>query len=118
MEYLTNNGINIAVVEKEFIINEIQDALDLMADAKYIGNSTTIIAYTESFINSFFDLKSQFAGNLLQKFSTYNVRLAIVGDISKYLKSKAFSDFVYECNKSNHILWVNDLDTAINILTK
>ncbi|MCK7528774.1 MAG: DUF4180 domain-containing protein [Ignavibacteriales bacterium] len=32
------------------------------------------------FISDFFDLKTGIAGEILQKFSTYNVRLAILGD--------------------------------------
>lgn len=64
----------------------------------------------------FFDLKSGIAGDILQKFSTYRVRLAIVGDFSKY-RSKSLNDFVYESNKGRHINFVNSTADAVKILS-
>ena len=49
------------------------------------------------------------AGEILQKFSNYRVRLAIVGDFTPY-SSKSIKDFIYESNKkrTNQLCEHND----------
>ena len=65
----------------------------------------------------FFDLKSGIAGEILQKFSNYRIRLAIVGDFSKYT-NKSLKDFIYESNKGGQINFVDSQLDAINVLSK
>ena len=87
------NGIKIALLKSEnIVIKETQNALDLMAEANYRG-SGEIIVHEKNIAPAFFDLKSGLAGEILQKFSTYNVKLAIVGDFSKY-SSKSLQNFI------------------------
>jgi hypothetical protein len=64
----------------------------------------------------FFDIKSGIAGEILQKFSTYRIRLAIVGDFSKYT-SKSLNDFIFESNNGRHINFVSTYSEAIKILS-
>ena len=105
------NGTKTAeVIADNIIINEVQDALDLMADCSY-HNSHKIIIRKENIIPVFFDLKTGIAGEILQKFSTYQVKLAIVGDFSGYT-SKSLKDFIYESNKIGRIIFVNSVDEA------
>jgi hypothetical protein len=107
----------IAVIKSyNVIINETQDALDLMADAGSL-NSRKIIVYENQFTPEFFDLKTRMAGDILQKFSTYNVQLAIVGDFSKYT-SKSLRDFIFESNKYGRINFVSSIEEAKERLTK
>ena len=55
----------------------------------------------------FFELKTRIAGEMLQKFVTYNLRVAIVGDISeKVAGSSSLRDFVLECNRGSRIWFV------------
>jgi ABC-type branched-subunit amino acid transport system substrate-binding protein len=65
----------------------------------------------------FFDLKTKLAGDILQKFSTYQGRLAIVGDFTKY-ESKSLRDFIYESNKARRINFVSTLEEAENALAQ
>lgn len=59
----------------------------------------------------FFSLKSKVAGEIIQKFVNYRIRLAIVGDISRWQKdSEAFRDFVREANRGLALWFVADLD--------
>jgi len=110
------NGIDIArVISDNVEINSIQDALDLMADCSYQG-ARKIIIHESNVIPDFFDLKTGIAGDMLQKFSTYNVELAIIGDFSKY-PGKSLKDFIYESNKAGKINFVNSIDHAIEALT-
>jgi len=110
-------GTDIAeILSEDILINETQDALDIMGDVTYNGSSR-IIMYEKNITPDFFDLKTGIAGDILQKFSTYGVRLAIVGDFSKY-SSKSLRDFIFESNKYKHINFVSSLDEAIKRLSK
>ncbi|MCF8223377.1 MAG: DUF4180 domain-containing protein [Bacteroidales bacterium] len=99
----------------EIIITEVHDALDLMADCNYQG-ARNIIIRKENIIPEFFDLKTGIAGEILQKFSTYNVRLAIIGDFSN-VSSKSLRDFIFESNKAGRILFLPGREEAINKLS-
>jgi len=106
------NGVKIAeVISNGIIIRETQDALDLMADCDYQG-SNKIVIREENIIPSFFDLKTGIAGEILQKFSTYNVKLAIIGDFLKY-SSRSLKDFIFESNKVGRINFVASREDAI-----
>lgn len=111
IEIININKILIAeVISEEIIINETQDALDLMAECNYQG-SIKIIIHKKNIISDFFDLKTGIAGEILQKFSTYKVQLAIVGDFSRYT-SKSLRDFILESNKHGHINFVSSVEKA------
>jgi hypothetical protein len=59
----------------------------------------------------FFHLRNGIAGEVLQKFVTYHLRIAILGDISPLgASSKALHDFVVECNRGSTIWFVRDLE--------
>lgn len=49
--------------------------------------------------------RNRLAGDILQKFSKYNIKLAIVGDFTKY-KSKSLHDFIRKSNKENKIFFL------------
>jgi len=111
------NEISIAeIISEDIIINSTQDALDIMADCSYQG-STRIIIHERNLIPSFFDLKTGIAGDILQKFSTYNVRLALVGDFTKYT-SKSLKDFIFESNKYGKVVFVSSVNEAKERLAK
>ncbi len=111
------NGQKIAeILSDKLLIRETQDALDLMAECNYL-DSWKIIIHEKNIIPGFFDLKTGIAGEILQKFSTYNVRLAIVGDFSKYT-SKSLKDFIFESNKLRRINFVNSPEEAKERLAK
>lgn len=110
------NDITIAEVISEVnIINKIEDGVDLLGNLYYQGFDKIII-HEKNIAPDFFDLKSGIAGEILQKFSTYRVRLAIVGDFSKYT-SKSLKDFIYESNKGRHVGFVSSCAEAIKILS-
>jgi hypothetical protein len=105
------NGTFIASIDSnEVIINNVQDALDLMANCGYKG-SRKIIVHSKNITPEFFDLKTRIAGDILQKFSNYNVDLAIIGDFSNPT-SKNLRDFIYESNKIGRINFVESLTEA------
>lgn len=109
--------IKIAEVESEnIIIKNIGNALDIMGNCSY-QDSHKIILHEKNIIPDFFDLKTKLAGEILQKFSTYRVQLAIVGDYTKYT-SKSLNDFIFESNKLGQIIFASSVEEAKEKLLK
>lgn len=111
------NDIEIAeIVSEEIIIKNTEDALDLIGNIYYQGFDKMII-HQKNLTENFFDLKNKLAGDILQKFSTYRIRLCIVVDFSK-LTTKSLKNFIYESNKGKQINFLSSVDEAIKHLTK
>ena len=111
-EFQGKNAVEI--ISEDIVIKETQDAIDLLGECDYMGARSIIIS-EKNLPPEFFDLKTGFAGEILQKFSTYSFRLAIIGDFSKY-QSKSLQDFIRESNRGNRIFFLTDLETALNRL--
>jgi len=62
---------------------------------------------------SFFSLRSGLAGEAIQKFVNYRIRLVVLGDIAEQMAaSDALRDFVYESNRGRHVWFLRDLDAV------
>lgn len=113
IETLNNNGRSIAYVHTNIpILTDVQSALDLMATVRYETECDAIIVDKEALIEGFFDLKTRLAGEIIQKYVNYGIRLAIIGDFSGYT-SQALNDFIYESNQGKHLYFVKNLDEAL-----
>lgn len=108
------NNVNIAIIETSEKINTINDIFDLMATA-YYSSCDGLVVKKESLIKDFFDLKTGIAGEVLQKFSNYRMKIAIIGDFSEF-KSESLRDFIYECNKGSLIFFKSTEDEGINVI--
>lgn len=115
INYKNTSGITMAYLESDTILNDAQEAAELLMNCLYQGTDSLIIR-EENLPSAFFDLKTGLAGDILQKFSTYGGRLAIIGDFSKY-ESKSLKDFIYESNKGRRINFVNTFEEAEKALT-
>ncbi|MDP4098677.1 DUF4180 domain-containing protein [Paenibacillus sp. P96] len=114
---LKADGVNIAVISgNEILIKDVQSALDLMATVRYETDSDRIVIPKSMLSESFFDLKTRLAGEILQKFINYRVKVAIVGDFSVYT-SRSFQSFMYECNAGNDIFFLPTEQQAIDKLS-
>ena len=110
--------MNIALFYSDMpMIHDAQSALDFMMSACYNDNSAHIAVNKELLCDDFFVLSSGVAGEVLQKAVNYKMKIAIVGDFSKYT-SKPLKDFMYECNNGKDVFFVGDEETAIEKLTK
>jgi len=115
IETHTINNIQIAeVTSDQFIIEKAEDGLDLLGTLYYQGFDRIII-HEKNITPAFFDLKNGMAGEVLQKFSNYRVRLAIVGDFSPYT-SKSITDFMYESNNGKQINFLGSVEEALGKL--
>ncbi len=117
LEKIVTGGINIAVVRNDtLVISDVQSALDLLATVQYEVDSKRIIIHKSLISESFFDLKTRLAGDILQKFINYRVKIAIVGDFSMYT-SESLKDFIYECNNGDDIFYLATEQQAIEKLS-
>ncbi|RNI22355.1 DUF4180 domain-containing protein [Rufibacter latericius] len=104
-------GVPYALLESDAIeIHTVQDAIDLIGNSGYQG-AQKVIVRKENLHPDFFDLKTKLAGEILQKFSNYQMQLAIVGDFTQYT-SHSLQDFMQESNKQGRINFVGTLEEA------
>lgn len=106
----------VAIVESdEILISDVQSALDLMASVRYTADCHKMVIHKENIVEDFFELKTKLAGDILQKYTNYQVKIAIVGDFDGY-ESKSLRDFIYECNQGKSIFFLKDRQAAIQAL--
>ena len=98
------------VTAEGVLINNAEDGLQLLADL-YYQECDSIILHERNISRDFFDLKTGLAGEILQKFSNYRMRLVIVGDFDKY-PGQSIKDFIFERNKGRHINFLSSVDEA------
>ena len=90
-------------------IATVQDALDLIGAA--VSQADLVAVPATRFGDAFFTLSTGLAGEIMQKFVNYRLRLVIIGDLSRYLESSsALRALVHESNRGQHIWFVADLD--------
>lgn len=104
---------NIAVVQNDsLIITDLQSALDFAMTISYDTGASNLVIPKECVTEDFFVLSTKLAGEILQKYVNYGIKLAIVGDFSGYT-SKPLHDFIYESNKGKDFFFVPDVEEAI-----
>ncbi|SIT88112.1 DUF4180 domain-containing protein [Pontibacter indicus] len=102
------------VISENPVISSTEDGLDLLGNLYYQGFDKIII-HAKNVTPAFFDLKNGMAGEILQKFSNYRVRLAIVDNFSKY-SGKRVSEFISESNRNRQVNFVATQAEALNAL--
>jgi Domain of unknown function (DUF4180) len=113
----TTGGSKIAeIIAGSNLITGPDDILDLMAEAR-LNDSGRMIIHDKSLNPDFFDLKTKVAGEILQKFSNYRMRLAVVGDFSGFI-SKRLRDFIRESNRTGTIYFVGTIEEALSKLDR
>ena len=106
------NEVVAAVRGNELLRSSPQDALDLIATARYETGCEALILPKEIVSEDFFILSSGLAGEVLQKFVYYSMKVAIVGDFSGYT-SKPLQDFIRESNEGRHVCFQPDEGAAL-----
>lgn len=112
-----NDGLTfLEIRSEEQFINNVQDVLDLFGEL-YGQYYDGIILYERNIIPDFFDLQTKLAGEILQKFSNYRIRLVIVGDWSKYT-SRSLEAFITESNKGKTVNFSSSPTEALKLLSR
>ncbi len=111
------NGRKIAVIEDKIpVIVDVSSALSAIMSAVYEGEANHVAVAKTALAEEFFILSSGLAGEVLQKFVNYRVKVAFYGDFSGYT-SKPLRDFIYECNQGNAVLFVSTKEEAVDRLS-
>lgn len=104
----------IAQVQADSIIlSREQDALDLMVNPALQG-ARRIILPASCIAPEFFDLTTGLLGTILQKFVTYQMKLAVTGKFEHL--SKNFKAFMAESNQGDQFFFVPDTASALEKL--
>lgn len=98
------------IVAEGIIIQTAEEGVNLVGELYFSGFDQAII-HSKQLTPAFFDLSTGIAGEVLQKFSTYRIRLAIIID-PEMKQSKALEDFIRESNKTGHINFVGSVEDA------
>ena len=101
---------------EEQFINNVQDVPDLFGEL-YGQYYDGIILYKSNITPDFFDLQTKLAGEILQKFSNYRIRLVIVGDWSKYT-SRSLEAFICESNRGKTVNFSSSPTEALKLLSR
>ena len=118
LEIVRKNNRKIAVVNSdELLITDALSALDLVMTVKYETGCTDIAVNKEAVTEDFFILSTCLAGEILQKFINYGVRIGIYGDFSKYT-SKPLKDFICQSNKGGDFFFVETKEEAVRKLAE
>lgn len=108
--FTINNIKIIEIISDDIIVRTTQDALDIMAN----NDSDHLVLHEHNFEKDFFDLSTRKLGEILQKFTNYQVKLAIIGDFEKY-PSQSLKAFIYESNLRRNYLFLNSLEEVKKI---
>ncbi len=118
IEHLKEHGIDIAVVSGEGVaISDAQSALDLAMTVKYETGAERIVIDKNMICGDFFILSTGLAGEILQKYINYHIKMAVYGDYSLYT-SKPLKDFIYESNQGRDFFFVTTKEEAVQKLTE
>lgn len=116
MDIMIGSGCKALAVPAGFALETIADVKDLIP-AAWAGDCQAVIVPMACLPEAFFDLKTGFAGEVLQKFTNYNLKFAVTGDFSGFL-SKSLRDFIYESNKGNQVFFKASLEEAMTAMEK
>jgi len=106
---ITIGSLQVAeIISDAVLIQDTQDVLDLMGEVQ----ADAYIFRDYNFEPDFFDLSTKKLGEVLQKFTNYRIKVAIIGDFDKY-PSAVLKDFIYETNRQGDYLFVSSLEDGI-----
>lgn len=114
---LENKTKVVRMKDESIVISDEQLFLDVFMTISYETGENRFVINKNNLTEEFFDLSNKIAGGILQKVINYKMKLAIIGDYSKY-ESKALKDFMYECNHGNDIFFVDNEYNALRMLNK
>ena len=110
-------GRTAVITSDRVLITDGQSALDLLTTVRYQTDCSALLLPKQTITEEFFRLSSHLAGEVLQKFVNYQMKLAIVGDFSGYT-SENLKDFIYESNKGKTVCFLPTEKEALEWLDK
>ncbi len=116
MEVIKAENGNIAVFESEGKFSHLSEIMDTMAEAASL-DCFGIVVQEKNLPDGFFDLRNGMAGEVLQKFSNYRMKIAISGNF-RHVTSRALQSFIVESNRGRSVLFCDTVEQGIDALFK
>lgn len=91
--------------------------IEMVVSLSYEHDVSKFIVFRSNIPADFFDLKTQVAGEILQKVTNYRLQLAIVGDFND-IKSDSFQAFVAEIHRGHQLVFTDSVESAKSILSR
>lgn len=113
--HISGNKRIAEIISDSVVIHAATDGLNLMGNL-YYDNFDGILLHEHQLSSDFFELSNGMAGEILQKFSNYRMKLAIVGDFQKYT-AKSLCDFIFESNKTGNIIFAGSVPEALLMIS-
>jgi hypothetical protein len=110
------NGKIIEVISDDIVLKNEKDVISFIEELTSL-EANKIIFHKENIIPDFFILRTRLAGEILQKFVNYRIKIAIVGDF-KNISSETLKAFIYESNRGTEVFFLEDVEKAISKLAK
>lgn len=118
IQHWKQDGIPVAeLTGPEKRIVDAPSALELAMTARHEAGASALLVDKAAVAEDFFILSTGLAGEILQKFVNYQVKMAVYGDFSRYT-SKPLRDFIYESNQGEHFWFVPTREEALRRLTE
>lgn len=118
IEYIKDNGIDIAIISSDkTVIVDAPSALDLAMTVRCETGTANLVLDKSLICEDFFILSTGVAGEILQKYINYKIKMAIYGDFSQYT-SKPLHDFIYESNQGKDFFFVDTREEALRRLAE
>lgn len=92
------------------------DALDIIALC-WEHETNYVLIHKDVLSESFFDLKTKTAGNIIQKFVNYGIKAAAIIP-QETIQNERFKEMALEINKGNHFRMYDSKEEAENWLLK
>ena len=85
LSYIRQGGHTLAeVTGPEPVLTDAQSALELAMAARHAAGADRLLVDKAAVAGDFFILSTGLAGEILQKFVNYQVKMAVYGDFSRY----------------------------------
>ncbi len=117
LSVLEEKGRRIAeIIGSDKEIRSVETITELMEEARQLQVSH-LLANRALIDESFFDLKSGFAGRLAARLSEYGQKLAVVGEFN-FLESLALKAYIQEKKLKGQVYFDKSRERALNWLSK
>ena len=118
IELIEENGKRIPVISGGgVILSDVSTAVDLIGRLSWEYCADRAAINKKNIAEEFFTLRNRLAGEILQKFSTYRIKIAIYGDFSGYT-SEALQAFIRESNRGGDVFFPLTKEEAVRILAE
>ena len=92
-------------------------ALELAMTARHEAGASALLVDKAAVAEDFFILSTGLAGEILEKFIQYRIKMAVYGDFSCYT-SKPLRDFIYESNHGSDFFFAPEREEALRLLLR